>query len=179
MMSKIINYFKEHKAIGSILGGVIMFCALLVMINIYKNSISNQVIDFKETGTIFEYRAIEDEYVTYITVNADGYCNISMWPDDERVESYPDIDFQINEQQINELKDILNRYRLSAFNQVVEDDSGTEFIIIKAKNDEATFSNANKSDNMEFIIKFVKENLVPQDIMNEYNDGVAKYFGNE
>lgn len=175
-MKKVIEFLKENKIVGSLAGGVILFVVMMFLVFGTKKDI--EVISFSETGQIVQLEYIEDGYSTFIDINGDGSCKISMWPEDEKTTSYPDIEFKVSKQQIGELEDNLNRYSNMMSNVSRQSDEPmSTYLTVYSTESSTKFSNkASNNDNFDYLCNFIKDNIVPDEIMNEYESGVSDYL---
>lgn len=167
-----------------IIGAVILVIFFVFLIDNKISDVSEVITyDFnKETildiSILYNNDDLSNKYTTYITINNDNTGIIEMWPCDEKPASYPKLSFEIKEDEIRELKDILNRYSIkneNTLNDFKTDVSGDMVLQIYANSNTYRFSNNVKDDNFIFIINYIKS-LIPEDTQTKYDNEVKTFL---
>jgi hypothetical protein len=172
------------KTILKIVSAIIICLIFIFAFNTKMANVNDMITYDFDDETILELSIlnegdnINNKYTTYITINNDNTGSIEMWPYDERISTYPEISFEINENAIRELKDILNRYEIKEENSSKEFENnikGDIVLTIYANTISYRFSNNSDDENFNFIFKYIKD-LVPKEIQKEYEEKVELFF---
>lgn len=170
--------------IFKIIGAVILLIFFVFLIDSKISDVGEvMTYDFNEEtildmSILYNNDDLSNKYTTYITISNDNTGIIEMWPYDEKPTSYPKLSFKIKEDEIRELKDILNRYSIkneNTLNDFKTDVSGDMVLQIYANSNTYRFSNNVEDENFTFIINYIKS-LIPEDIQTKYDNEVQTFL---